>query len=84
MSSFKKVVRHVKQERERQDSMWGGPKHDDEHTSNEWLAFIEDQAKDAGKAKLKERYRMGLVKVAALAVAAIQSFDRKQEDEEDT
>lgn len=66
-------------ERDRQDAIWGGPEYDDTHNTLDWENFISDwawKATDSIDNPLK--YRDGLVKVAALAVAAIESHDRKQ------
>lgn len=76
------VFSDIRYERERQDAQWGGPEHDDEHDPKDWLHFIDKQT-IAGvfDVELGEQepgsYRMRLVKIAALAVAAIESHDRK-------
>lgn len=62
------VYDEIRQERERQDRKHGGPAHDDKHTPEEWLRFI--------RAQESYTYRVRLIRVAALAVAAIESFDR--------
>lgn len=54
--------------------------HDDSHTIEEWAAFITDHAKRASVATPIEA-RQELVKVAGLALSAIESFDRKSADE---
>lgn len=64
-------------ERERQDRKWGGPRHDDEHSKRDWIAFIVEQAADASKAVWPEEYETAMVKVAAVAVAAIESNARR-------
>lgn len=63
----------IMHEREKQDAEWGGPDHDDEHTPLDWTSYIE---KHAGKA-LSQHFRQQMIRVAALAVAAIESYDRK-------
>lgn len=72
----------IRAERERQDMQWGGPEHDDEHAPADWLHFIDKQSTEGFlDDELGEQepgsYRMRLVKIAALAVAAIESHDRK-------
>ena len=64
----------------RQDTQWGGAEHDDEHDISEWLAFITKQTGYGHRAVALndlEGLRSRYVKIAALAMAAIQSFDRK-------
>lgn len=66
-----------------QDSIYGGPEHDDAHTAEKWVALICRHAGlgiDDGAASLDPvRYRRQLVRVAALAVAALESLDRHGE-----
>ena len=71
------ILLEVRRERFMQDGQWGGPKHDDTHNSHDWLVYI---IRYSGRAVLwpwdKELFREQMVKVAALAVAAIQWCDR--------
>jgi hypothetical protein len=66
-------------ERYRQDFEHGGPEHDDTLTIPEWTSIL---AQFAGQAYACDRIgrpdlcRARLVQVAAVAVAAIQSWDR--------
>lgn len=73
------VWHDIQKERESQNAKWGGPSHDDTHTSHDWLAYI---IKHAGKAVMWpfdfRVFRIQMVRVAALAVAAIEWCDRKQ------
>lgn len=78
------IYKEINEERNRQDEQWGGPAHDDTHIPNEWLGFIQDQNKkaisDIVKAPMWMWYgsiRARLVKIAALAVAGIESIDRE-------
>jgi hypothetical protein len=65
------AIADVLAERKRQDAQWGGPVHDDGHDNDEWAEFI------ARQMWRFRRKRENFVKVAALAVAAIESIDRK-------
>lgn len=65
----------IKRERVRQDAQWGGPAHDDTHDQTDWESYIEKQTMLADHNPSSHRERM--IKVAALAVAAIESYDRK-------
>lgn len=75
-----KVYAEVALERKRQDNKWGGESHDDSHATAEFIQWIEDYA---GWARMMhsmnspEKARRRLVQVAALAIAAIESMDRK-------
>lgn len=55
-----------------------GPEHDDQHSRLEWCSLIEVHL---ARAKQPERtkHREQLVKIAALAIAAAQSYDRLDE-----
>lgn len=65
----------INAERVEQDRKWGGPAHDDEHTHAEWIDYIHEHAAKARASP--SMYRNQLVRVAALAVAAIEAHDRK-------
>lgn len=76
------IFLEIIQERIRQDAKWGGPEHDDEHNAYDWREFITERVR---KAKSYDEspegiadFRRRLVETAALAVAAIQSLDRKE------
>lgn len=85
LSGTKGVVLDLFAERDRQDAQWGGPDHDDTHTGSDWLIYIEHQRATAYQETLSddgdsivdpEGYRQRMVKIAALAFAAIESLDR--------
>lgn len=65
----------VQAERARQDEQWGGPSHDDQHDPVDWDGFIEYQAYWGREQDPRRRF----VKIAALAIAAIESIDRKSQ-----
>jgi len=78
-------------ERSRQDEQWGGPAFDDMHNPMDWIDLIDVQldklAHEGGPGVEAdpvtpdhdtELVRQRLVKVAALAIAGIQSIDRLQ------
>ncbi len=71
------VLSEIAGERMRQDAEWGGAKHDDTHKSHDWLAYI---AKHLGRGVVWPWdpfvFRAAMVKVAGLAVAAIEWADR--------
>jgi len=66
-------------ERERQDRKWGGPSHDDEHSTNDFVAYINQHAGKAVDAPLSDQ-RTQMIKVAALAVAVVEKIDRQVEE----
>lgn len=91
LSSKERVFFDIVAERIRQNEQWGGPGHDDEHAAADWLRFVVTQAVKAREGCLDdnyliavdpEGYRARLVKIAALAVAAIESHDRKYHSDE--
>lgn len=70
------IMQEVLQERASQDAKWGGSSHDDEHTPEDWADFIDERLYRLVTGS-KEDARKALVQIAALAVAAIESMDRK-------
>lgn len=81
------VLDAILRERAAQDSQWGGAAHDDEQEPHDWLAYIDKQRRHAfrdtapmatGSKPYNEAMRARLVKIAALAVASIESMDRKE------
>lgn len=67
------IIGDIQDERARQDKQWGGANHDATHTFDEWIALI---AKAAGKAACEtdpHLFRRQMIKVAALAVAALEA-----------
>lgn len=73
-----KAVADVLRERESQDQKWGGPEHDDTETEENWQKYITEYANAQGRAETYY-FRTRMVKVAALAIAAIESHDRKEQ-----
>jgi len=71
-----RIYEALQAERERQDKKWGGPEHDDEHTVDDWSLFIRERT-DALTSSNAPAVRRALIEIAALAVAAIESIDRK-------
>jgi hypothetical protein len=76
------IFADINTERAEQDEKWGGPEHDGRHSDNDWVAYI---AKHLGKAVVwpfdRHRFRKQMIRVAALAVAAIEVIDRSAEGE---
>jgi hypothetical protein len=86
------AVQAVVAERARQDARHGGAPFDDRLLAGEWLALIERQvarAEDAAAAidrvgmtrshetAAGDGFRLGLTRLAALAVAALQAYERR-------
>lgn len=73
------IFREVSQERDAQDALWGGPVHDDRNMPEDWMwILIRHFGLEADNARelTPERWRRQLVRVCAVAVAAIESHDR--------
>ena len=78
------VLSEVTRVRDAQDRQWGGPAHDDNNAGWDWLIYI---TRHMGRAVTYgprsthkiEVLRTELVKIAAIAVAGIQSLDRIKE-----
>lgn len=77
-----KLWEEIEIERKAQDEVWGGPEHDDDLTVSDWIALV---CKHAGKAFMfpfdGRKFRRQMIRVAAIAVAAIQSYDRAGEED---
>lgn len=74
-----KIIYAIKYERERQDRKWGGPKHDDKHKPSDWCRWIKAYigwAEQMAENQSPEKYFRRMIQVAALAIAAIESYDR--------
>ena len=69
------IYGEINEERMRQDEKWGGQNHDDQHHCEEWAELIREYAELAYN---EEYFRKRMVQVAALAFAAIESYDRKK------
>ncbi|WP_437309945.1 hypothetical protein [Sorangium sp. So ce388] len=71
------VYDEIAAERAVQDAKWGGRDADDRNTPNDWIAYIAGHAGRAWSSPLDlATYRKQLIRVAALAVAAVESLDR--------
>lgn len=86
------ILAEVSAERDRQDGMFGGAGHDDTHSATDWVSILVrhlglavDDGSPAGVCLMTDhcagadpvRYRRQMVRVAAIAVAAVETFDRK-------
>lgn len=74
------VYDEIRAERARQDVKWGGPEHDDEHTTGVWIGDVRryaDKAEDAESGGDYAKWRRRMVQIAALTVAAVESHDRQ-------
>ena len=63
-------------ERTRQRQQWGGADHDDRHDINDWFDYMRKQMHKVQYDGLEEYEREALIKIAALAIAALESHDR--------
>lgn len=66
-------------ERTSQDKKWGGPAHDDTHLESDWCRYIATHNDLALENDSHGHFRKQMIRVAALAVAAIEWYDRKRE-----
>lgn len=80
------LILDIMAEREHQDIQWGGAEHDDQHNGGDWLRCLDHQRNVAMDETLDDHcaevvdpvhYRERLVKIAALAWAALEAHDRK-------
>jgi hypothetical protein len=71
------IVDEILVERKRQDEKHGGPEHDDLHDFSDFDGFIYTRATPVGRSDLNKTYRQAMIEIAALAIAAVESYDRK-------
>ena len=75
MEKREQIFKEVSAERDYQDSRWG-TEFDEKNTLNDWWAYSNHYwARAAAMGNTKEQQRAALVKVAALATAALERFD---------
>jgi len=79
------IFAEVEAERARQDVRWGTDVDDARNTPNDWVAYIAHHSTRWFKGgftpyqpQVVDTFRAQMVKVAALAVAAIESLDRQR------
>lgn len=73
----KQIMESIEGERLHQDEKWGGPLHDDEHTPEDFKKIIFGLGNLVSNNN-SENNRKRFIQIAATAVAAIESIDRKE------
>jgi hypothetical protein len=71
------AMHHVIVERHAQDEQWGGATHDDEHHPEDWMMCLRKQMRVATDAS-PDVFTVAMRKIAALAMAALESQIRKR------
>lgn len=80
LASVLAIMAEIREERKRQDNQWGGAGHDDQHTSADWASY---RGKFENRQLRRDRdgdfglQRADLIKIAALAIAQVESMDRQ-------
>jgi hypothetical protein len=67
------------EERKAQDKEHGGPAHDNTHPPKDWIAIAGDhygRAAAAPHAGARATYRQQMVRLGAISLAALETFDR--------
>lgn len=78
---MKNILSEIQHERTKQDDKWG----EQNHNTNKWLVILGEEYGEVCKASLERdwlQYRKELIQVAAVAVAALESYDRQLEDKD--
>jgi len=76
--SLETIIQELRTENERAHAIWGGPEHDDQHDQHDWTRYIMVYLGKLSKDNVPdEYYRECMLKIANLAVASIESLDRK-------
>ena len=71
---MRSIYADIRNERKNQDRKWGGPSHDDCHDEQDWIAYVRRHTD-----KASYDFRKQMIRVAALVVAAAESYDRKKD-----
>ena len=77
---LEQALKEIASERARQDAMWGGAGHDDNHGCDDWFDYIEHQIyqiREEWDGEDTDKVRRAYIKIAALACAALESYDRR-------
>jgi NTP pyrophosphatase (non-canonical NTP hydrolase) len=77
-----RIIDDLTKERIRQNKKWG----EQNHSPEKWLAILAEEVGEAAKAICERMYAVGsnsqyreeLIHVAAVAIAAIESYDRNE------
>ncbi len=70
------ILEEINKERERQEEIWGVG-FDDKNTRNDFVAYIAEYAgRGSTYGASPAEFRKRMVQVAALAVSAVETFDR--------
>ncbi len=83
--ALKGVLAELQAERLHQDERWGGPERDDEHDIAYWYDRIKERLYMPTDFALVDAQgaRVNFIEIAALAVATVESIDRKDEADGD-
>ena len=75
---MEEILQEIRDERARQDAKWGSQRHLPPYT---WMTILMEEVGESAQAALEEdpNYEVELVQVAAVAVAALESY-RLQRD----
>lgn len=71
------VYDEIREERARQDEKWGGPEHDDVHCQDDWIRYIDYKITSILENTGADNFRRCMIQIGALAVAAVESLDRR-------
>ena len=78
------LLDEVRQERVRQDGKHGGESHDDKNSPHDWerkIARYNGWAAEMFDQGSPDKYRRRMINIAAMALAAVESHDRKLSDQ---
>jgi hypothetical protein len=70
------VYEAIDAERDYQDAKWGGCDFDDTQTEADWQKYLKEYSQAEGRGEGRD-FRTRMIKTAALAVAALESLNRK-------
>ena len=78
--SMRDVFDEIVRERMAQDEKYGGSDHDMEHSEWDWRHFVQTHNERA----MDLNFRKQMIRVAALAIAAVQAHDLKEKLDDHT
>ena len=74
-----RVIDAIQKERDKQHYLWG-PIHDYKHTPNSWRIILEREASSLMNGNAPRANTAALVKVAAVAIAALEDAREKADE----
>ena len=74
------IIKEMLAEKSIQDEKWEWAEYDDLYSQEYWEDIIKVHVIRASRFRSPSNYRLSMIRIGALAVAACESFDRKNKE----